>query len=314
METDWQNKLYFGDNLEILRDHVGDESVDLIYLDPPFNSKVTYNVLFKEENGTASAAQVDVFEDTWHWVGEGPAEEIMSTQAAYQEVVTGGGKIGALLDALHQFLGSNDMMAYLVMMAIRLIELHRVLKPTGSIYLHCDPTASHYLKLLIDAVFGVKRLRNEIVWKRTHSHGDARRRFGKITDRVFLYTKSDTYTFNRQYMPYSEEYIEKYYRHVDEKGRRYQLVTLRSPNPRPNLVYDYKGYKPHRNGWAVSREQMEKLDRQGRLHFPADLNGAIREKYYLDEMRGVLASDVWMDIGQIYAHAKERIGYQTQKP
>ena len=134
MATDWHNKLYFGDNLEILRDHVGEESVDLIYLDPPFNSKATYSVLFKEKNGTASAAQVAAFEDTWHWD--------LSTQAAYQEVVTGGGKIGALLDALRQFLGSNDMMAYLVMMAIRLIELHRVLKPTGSIYLHCDPAVA----------------------------------------------------------------------------------------------------------------------------------------------------------------------------
>ncbi len=155
-KSDWQNKLYFGDNLEILRDHVGEESVDLIYLDPPFNSKATYSVLFKEKNGTASAAQVAAFEDTWHWD--------MSTEAAYQEVVTGGGKIGALLDALRQFLGSNDMMAYLVMMAIRLIELHRVLKPTGSIYLHCDPTASHYLKLVMDAVFGMRNFTNEVVW------------------------------------------------------------------------------------------------------------------------------------------------------
>ena len=149
------NRLYFGDNLDILRQHVADESVDLIYLDPPFNSNATYNVLFRERSGEESAAQITAFEDTWHWGWE--------SETAFQDVVTQGPeKVGSLLAALRQFLGQNDMMAYLTMMAQRMIELHRVLKPTGSIYLHCDPTASHYLKLLLDAVFGYQNFKSEI--------------------------------------------------------------------------------------------------------------------------------------------------------
>lgn len=149
MAQPWTNKLYFGDNLAIMRQHIPDESVDLIYLDPPFNSKATYNVLFAEKNGTASAAQIAAFEDTWHWGRE--------SEETYRELVTQGPKkLANLIQALRQFLGQNDMMAYLVMMAIRLVEMHRVLKPTGSIYLHCDPTVSHYLKLVIDAVLGAE--------------------------------------------------------------------------------------------------------------------------------------------------------------
>ena len=159
------NQLYFGDNLNILRDYVADESVDLIYLDPPFNSNATYNVLFREREGDESAAQIAAFEDTWHWSLDG-------SELAYQEVVTqGAGKVADLLAAMRSFLGQNDMMAYLTMMTQRMIELHRVLKPTGSIYLHCDPTASHYLKLLMDAVFGAEFFRNEIVWQRTLAKG-----------------------------------------------------------------------------------------------------------------------------------------------
>ena len=148
------NQLYFGDNLDILRQHVADESVDLIYLDPPFNSNATYNVLFRERSGEESAAQITAFDDTWRWGRE--------TQLAYEELIRqhAGSKVGELLAALHTFLGQNDMMAYLTMMAQRMVELHRVLKPNGSIYLHCDPTASHYLKLLLDAVFGPANFRN----------------------------------------------------------------------------------------------------------------------------------------------------------
>ena len=155
----WKNRLYFGDNLDILRDkeQFPDESVDLIYLDPPFNSNATYNILFEEKSGEKSAAQITAFDDTWHWG--------LESEKAYREVITRGpDKLAALLDALRSFLGPNDMMAYLTMMAVRLAELHRVLKSTGSIYLHCDPTASHYVKLLMDAVFGAKNFLNEIVW------------------------------------------------------------------------------------------------------------------------------------------------------
>lgn len=188
----WKNKLYFGDNLDILREHVASESVDLIYLDPPFNSKATYNVLFQEKTGEDSAAQITAFEDTWHWG--------MESEYAYQEVVKEGSKkLADLLQAMRTFLGQNDMMAYLVMMAQRMVELHRVLKLTGSIYLHCDPTASHYLKLLMDAVFGVDSFVNEIVWHYT-SGGASKYRFSRKHDVILWYSKTSEYKFNTDTM------------------------------------------------------------------------------------------------------------------
>jgi len=206
------------------------------------------------------------------------------------------------------------MMAYLVMMASRLVELHRVLKPTGSLYLHCDPTASHYLKILLDTIFDPRNFRNEIVWERTSSHNDTRTKYPDVSDTIFFYTKSDKYTFHVQYQEYSEKYIQEFYRYVDEKGRRYRLSDLRSPNPRPNLTYDYKGYKPHPNGWAVSREKMEQLDAQGRLYFPKAQDGRIQLKRYLDEMPGSRVGNIWSDIKPVQAQAAERLGYPTQKP
>ena len=301
------NHLYFGDNLDILRQHIADESVDLIYLDPPFNSNATYNVLFRERTGEDSAAQITAFDDTWRWSIE--------SELAYQDVVTQqGGKVGELLAAMRAFLGQNDMMAYLTMMAQRMVELHRVLKPTGSIYLHCDPTASHYLKLLMDAVFGAENFRNEIIWKRTTSHNDVKRNYSSIGDNLLFYTKSDGFLFQTPYMPYSQEHIDNSYRYVDENNRRYSADNLRSPNPRPNLTYDYRGYKPHPNGWSVSLERMKQLDAEGRLHFPKKKGGRIRLKRFLDEMPGVPAGNIWDDIKPIGAHAQERLGYPTQKP
>ncbi len=304
-----KNTLYYGDNLELLRNHdrFPNGFVNLIYLDPPFNSSQDYNVLFKERDGTRSAAQVRAFKDTWWWDTE--------ASRTYTEVVEHGPEqVSKALRAFQTFLGFSDMLAYLSMMAPRLVEMRRVLKPTGSIFLHCDPTAGHYLKMLMDAVFGPMNFRNEITWKRTHAHGDSRRHFADVSDDILFYTKTNDFVFSPRHQPYSEEYIEKYYRHVDSDGRRYQLVSLRSPHPRPNLHYEYKGYRPHPNGWAVSREKMEELDAQGRLHFPPKPGGAIREKYYLDEMPGVIATDNWADIPPISAHAAERLGYPTQKP
>ncbi|MCJ7502576.1 MAG: site-specific DNA-methyltransferase, partial [Acidobacteriia bacterium] len=195
---DEKNKLYFGDNLKILRDYVEDGSVDLIYLDPPFNSSATYNVLFKEKSGEESAAQIMAFEDTWQWG--------LESEAVYKEIVTSGPrKLADLMQALLAFLGRNDMMAYLVMMAIRVVELHRVLKATGSIYLHCDPTASHYLKLVLDAVFGHEHFQNEIVWKRTSARSDSHR-WNHIHDIVFFYSHSSEITWNPQFTEYDTEY------------------------------------------------------------------------------------------------------------
>ena len=225
------NKLYFGDNLDILRKHVADASVDLIYLDPPFNSNATYNVLFQEKSGEQSAAQITAFEDTWHWT--------IDSEYAYQDVVTHGpAKVGELVAAMRSFLGQNDMMAYLTMMAQRMIELHRVLKPTGSIYLHCDPTASHYLKLLLDAVFGATNFRNEIIWKRANAHNDPKR-FGRISDTILYYGKSSTATWNPQHTPYRDDYYKSHFS-KDVDGRYYRTVPLDAPRHgegSPGLLY-----------------------------------------------------------------------------
>jgi DNA modification methylase len=300
------NYLYYGDNLDILRRYVKDETVDLVYLDPPFNSAQTYNVLFAEHDGSRSAAQIKAFEDTWAWNIE--------SEAAYRDVVLAGGRPSQAMQAFRTLLGENDMLAYLAMMAPRLIELQRVLKPTGSIYLHCDPTASHYLKVLMDAVFGPRNYHSEIVWKRTSGHNDARAEFGDVTDTLLYYSKTDKPTWNPLYTPYSEQHIAAKFTSVDANGRRYTTRDLRSPHPRPNLTYEYKGYKPHPNGWSISREKMEEYDRQGRLWFPSSPDGRIRLKLYLDEQPGRRVQNLWDDIPPINSQAQERLGYPTQKP
>jgi len=299
------NTLYYGDNLDILREHIPSESVDLIYLDPPFNSNRSYNVLFKEESGKPSRAQIEAFDDTWRWPG---------AVETYYELAGSGGKVGRMIVSLYDALGGNQMMAYLVMMSARLVELHRVLKPTGSIYLHCDPTASHYLKVMMDTIFGAQNFRNEIIWKRTSSHNDARRQFADVSDTVLFYSKGRETVFNPQYGAYSDSYLTSFYRFFDSDGRRYRLSDLRSPNPRPNLMYEYKGYKPHPNGWAVSLEKMKILDAEGRLHYPKKVDGRIQLKRYLDERAGMPITTVWDDIQPIGAQAAERLGYPTQKP
>ena len=311
--ADWKNKLYFGDNLDILREHVPDESVDLVYLDPPFNSNATYNVLFKEASGEGSTAQIHAFDDTWHWS--------MESERAYREVVTDGPKkLADFLQALRSFLGQNDMMAYLTMMAQRMVELHRVLKATGSIYLHCDPTASHYLKLLMDALFGPINFRNEIVWKRrygTFSTVHESNKFGSTTDTILFYAKNRDARFSPQYSfsdPAYQGYVARTFKHVDENGRRYRIADLANPAPRPNLMYEYKGYKPPKNGWAISREKMEAWDKEGRLHFPKNPNGRIQRRRFLDELKGKPVQSLWDDIQMISSQSQERLGYPTQKP
>ena len=224
MADAWQNKLYFGDNLEILRQHIADESVDLIYLDPPFNSNATYNVLFRERSGEDSAAQITAFDDTWRWSIE--------SEFAYRDVVSNGPqKLGSLLTAMREFLGQNDMMAYLTMMAQRLAELHRVLKPSGSIYLHCDPTASHYLKLMMDAVFGYNNFCNEIVWSyRKWSTG--KYTFQRNHDIILFYSRSAdrNRTFNQLYMERSPSTLKRFGNSRilsgrDDSGRRIPSQT-----------------------------------------------------------------------------------------
>lgn len=301
------NMLYYGDNLEILREHISDESVDLIYIDPPFNSNQAYNVIFSETDGTASQAQIRAFEDTWRW-GE-------ATEQTYHELVgTAPHLLVETIKSFRGFLTETNLMAYLVMMALRLVELHRVLKPTGSFYLHCDPTASHYLKIILDQVFGVENFRNEIYWKRKTGRAGPTNRFGTSCDILLWYSKSNNYGFTPRYRKSNPEYIEKMFRYTDENGRRYRIDNLASPNPRPNLTYEYKGYKPPEKGWAISREKMEQWDKEGRLHFPKSPDGRIQRKRYLDELKGEEVPSLWDDILAIGSRAKERLGYPTQKP
>ncbi len=296
------NRLYFGDNLPILRQHIADASIDLIYLDPPFNSNATYNVLFRERSGDESAAQITAFDDTWHWS--------LESERAYQDVITHGpAKTGELLAAMRSFLGQNDMMAYLTMMAQRIVELHRVLKPTGSIYLHCDPTASHYLKLLLDAVFGATNFRSELIWKRQSAHSDARN-YGSVHDTVLFYVKSDRFLWNPSFQPYDSEYVEQYYRYTDEDGRRFMSGDLGAAGLQGGgYEYEWKGVV---RVWRVPIETMERLDAEGRVFYTR--NGIPRMKRYLDEARGNPVQDVWTDIQSLRSWHKERLGYPTQKP
>lgn len=301
------NHLYYGDNLDVLRREIGDGTIDLVYLDPPFNSNATYNVLFKSPTGEGADAQIEAFEDSWHW--NDTAED------AFDQVARSGHtKAFDLLNAMRSFLGENDMMAYLAMMAVRMIELHRVLKDSGSLYLHCDSTASHYLKLLLDGVFGPRLYRNEIIWKRTSAHGDAAAGYGDVTDTILYYQRGEKPVWNRQFVPLAATHVEAKYTGRDPDGRRFTTRDLRSPSPRPNLTYDYKGYRPHPNGWSISRERMTEYDRAGLLAFPANPDGRIRMKIYLDERRGTPLQNLWDDIPPLNSQAQERLGYPTQKP
>ncbi|MEI6097272.1 MAG: DNA methyltransferase, partial [Alphaproteobacteria bacterium] len=300
------NHLYYGDNLRVLRESVGDESVDLIYLDPPFNSNASYNVLFKGPAGTSSAAQIEAFDDTWHWND--------SAEEAFGEVVRGRNAAAAtMLRAIRQFLGDNDMMAYLAMMAVRLIELHRVLKPTGSLYLHCDPTASHYLKVLLDAVFGAGNFKNEISWKRTSVHGDSKT-WSRVADKIFFVTKGKDFTWNTPYEPLSDEYKESHYSNRDENGRNFQLTSILSPSPRPNMMYEWNGFESPPMGWRFSKERMAELDEAGLIWYPRSKSGDLdfskrpRFKRYLDEQKGTVLSTIWTDIPPLNAQAQERLG------
>jgi site-specific DNA-methyltransferase (adenine-specific) len=307
------DKLYYGDNLTVMRGCINDESVDLVYLDPPFNSQATYNVLFRSTAGEQSRAQIEAFEDTWHWGDE--------AELAFDQVMHGGNSDAAeMLRSMRAFLKENDMMAYLSMMAVRLLELRRVLKPTGSIYLHCDVTASHYLKILMDATFGPKNFRNEITWKRRVGMSSAvheSNRFGTCTDIILFYAKSDDALFSPQYnkdSPEYQEYIRTRFTMVDEQGRHFQPDNLTNPGYRPNLIYEYKGYKPPSKGWAISKEKMRQWDKEGRLYFPPNKNSRIRRKRFVDELKGMPVQNLWTDVPEINSQAQERLGYPTQKP
>ncbi|HEX6037962.1 DNA methyltransferase [Longimicrobium sp.] len=334
------NLLYYGDNLDVLRRHVPTESVDLVYLDPPFNSNQDYNILFAERDGARAAAQIKAFEDTWEWNAE--------SASAYEELVESGPTAVALvMRAFRTFVGESNMMAYLAMMAPRLVELHRVLKPTGSLYLHCDPTAGHYLKLLLDAVFGPMHYRNEIVWRRTGSHNSAKK-FGPVHDTIHFYTKSARYKWNSLTRPHLKGYVDTYFNKEDARGR-YRSQTLTGAGTRNGASgSEWRGYDPTTRGrhWAFPsalvdefglkdlgmHERLDFLQREGLLS-PSEVDGLPEYRQYIHHSRGAKLQDVWAyqpyTQGTLYGTDSpidddvrwlgkrgdpERLGYPTQKP
>lgn len=318
------NALYYGDNLAVLRDSIAAESVDLIYLDPPFNSNANYNVLFNAPSGEGSRAQIEAFEDTWHWNE--------SAERAFDEVVTGPhSDASIMLRAMRSALGENDMMAYLAMMAARLIELHRVLKSTGSLYLHCDPTASHYLKIILDSIFGPANFRSEIIWRRSGAHGSSKR-WGPVHDVLLFYTASDKYRWNKVVQPYELGYLEGKYRHSDGRGA-FQDVSLTGPGIRKGESgLPWRDFDPTKMGrhWAIpgaigddiaafaemtTQDKLDALDAAGMLYWSKMRDGKSgfpRVKQYPG--LGNQIQDVITDISAINSQAGERLGYPTQKP
>jgi len=321
------NRLFFGDNLPVLRDRIAPESVDLVYLDPPFNSNATYSLLFKEPTGEAAKAQAEAFRDTWEW-SEAAAE-------SYEDVMRASGDVALALKGMKAWIGQNAMMAYLAMMSARLLELRDVLKDTGSLYLHCDPTAAHYLKVLLDAIFGHENFRNEIIWKRTGSHNSARR-FGPVHDVIFYYTKSGDATWNTIRQEYSDDYKKKFGKVDAATGEAFQDVALTGPGTRTGPSGSaWHGHNPTEQGrhWQPASylyskyeqitgkkladfefiDRLEELDRVGLIYWPKN-NGFPRYKQFLVDAPGVPLKDVWTDIDAINSQAQERLGYPTQKP
>jgi site-specific DNA-methyltransferase (adenine-specific) len=300
--------LYYGDNLDILQRYLKDETVDLVYLDPPFNSAQTYNAFFHEKDGTDAASQIKAFEDTWHW--DTDVYKVFQALTAKADE-----RVRKVLLAFYEFLGGNDMMAYLTMMAPRLVELRRVLKPTGSLYLHCDPTASHYLKLLCDAVFGISQFRNEVIWKRTFAHSGSKK-YGPVHDVILYYAKSDNAVWNAPRTGYEEEYLDKYYHFDDGDGRLHWRDNLCAAGIRHGESgKPWRGIDPGKKGmhWKFTVGKLDELDKQGRIYWPP--KGTMPQyKRYREELKGKMVTDIWDDVDRINPVGSERLGYPTQKP
>lgn len=306
-----QRKLFLGDNLKVLRDKdsVPDESVDLVYLDPPFNSAADYNVLFRDQGDKQDSAQIMAFTDTWKW---GPDDEQLLLELTQRH-----GEVARFLSDTVTRLGRNDLSAYLVMMAARLVELRRVLKPTGSLYLHCDPTASHYLKTILDVIFGPENFRNEIIWRRSTGKSLQSRRLPTNHDVILAYSASESATWNgdEMFIPYDQDELpektRQKYSHVDPDGRRYRLDNLLNPNKdRPNLDYEFLGV---RRVWRWTKDRMQAAYEAG-LVVQTGPGRVPQLKRYLDGQRGLPLDDVWIDIPPLNSQAQERLGYPTQKP
>ncbi|WP_062908335.1 DNA methyltransferase [Mycobacterium avium] len=306
-----KNQLYYGDNLEVLQKYIKDESVDLVYLDPPFNSNRNYSVIFNKHHVAEdeNKAQIHAFEDTWHWTH--------TTERQFSEFVASApGQVGDALTAFYTLLGENDAMAYLTNMAPRLLELHRVLKPTGSLYLHCDPTMSHYLKVLLDSIFDPRNFRNEVIWKRTSAHSSANK-YGPIHDVILYYGKTKQPTWTSPRTEYTEEYLDKYYKFDDGDGRLYWRADLCAAGTRKGSSgKPWRGFDPTSKGmhWKFGIEKLDELDKEGRIYWAKGGSGWPQYKRYRDELPGLAIGDIWDDIDKINPRAAERLGYPTQKP
>ncbi len=303
-----KDKLYYGDCLDILQKSIDDESIDLVYIDPPFNSKRNYNVLFESVDMSDAKAQKEAFADTWSNVKY--LEQLDMIQDVHLD-------LWKFLKTLDNISIPKGSVSYLTTIALRIYYIQRKLKKTGSFYLHCDQTMSHYLKVICDLIFGSKRFRNEIIWKRKTGRGETQHksnRYGVCTDTILFYNKSDSNTFNTLFGENDPAYLATHFRHFDEQGRRYRIDNLASPSPRRNLIYEFKGYKPPAKGWAISRSVMEQWDREGKLHYPKSPNGRIQRIRYFDELKGQPIQNLWDDFTAIGSHAPERLHYQTQKP
>ncbi|WBO21608.1 DNA methyltransferase [Sphingomonas abietis] len=336
------NRLHYGDNLDVLRAHVADASVDLVYLDPPFNSNASYNILFKSQSGAGTDASIEAFDDSWQW---GPA----AANALIEITQSGHHKLHMLMQAMRSAIGENALMAYLAMMAVRLVELHRVLKPTGSLYLHCDPTASHYLKLVLDAVFGAENFRNEIVWRRTNAHNKLSRQFGPIHDIIFFYSVSDRMIFHPGRRPFTKSYVKDSFPHEDARGPYQSNVLTGAGSRKGDSGQPWRGYDPNaknrhwalpgkllaelagERGAASPQHLLDRLDALGLILHPARSGSLPRYKQYLEAGDGVLHQDIWayqpgtrgilvgtpdgidQDVKWL-DNTDEKLGYPTQKP
>jgi DNA modification methylase len=318
MRSQTGNQLLYGDNLTLMQD-MPTASVDLIYLDPPFNSQRSYNLIYRNLTGAPVPEQEEAFCDAWEM---DPEKEEMLRQTpdflarhdVSPEVAT---FWGVWMNALRQT--QPSLLAYLLYMSWRLVEMRRILKPTGSLYLHCDPTASHYIKVIMDSIFGHQNFRNEIIWKRTNSHNDSKT-WGRVTDTILFYSRGRTFVWNTPREPLNPEYVADKYRFADEAGRRYQLDNMTSPSLRPRMKYDWLGFPPPDLGWRYERDTMQRLHDEQRIWYPRRKDGSLdttkrpRLKRYLDEMKGSVRGCVWTDISPLNSRAAERLGYPTQKP
>lgn len=323
------NKLWYGDNLTIMQG-MGKHSVDLIYLDPPFNSKQNYNLLYKTMTGKPVPEQVEAFCDTWEMDAQKEAiarsMPVLMREHGVDDYYVDFWRLW--MQALRT--SQPHLLAYLIFMVQRMLHMKSILRPTGSIYLHCDQSASHYIKVMMDGIFGHENFRNEIIWKRQSAHSDAKSKFSVVADTILFYSYGKKAIFFPQYTEHDPAYVEKNYRFDDSDGRgMFRLADMSAPKGGgmaainrttglPNGWHVYKGYEPPATGWRYSPKTMARLDAEGRIYFPVHKDGTpdtskrLSLKRYLEEQKGNIVTNIWADIPPV--QNGESLGYPTQKP